>query len=131
VSDDLKSDGTFIGIPHAFEGLLLLTQSHQCSQLIQSPRVAERFNAKDGVQTLAGDEGGENQINEEALIALAAPAGGALGGVVSEGSIATAKVIVVLLEAGEVFGHPDFGSVAQGGGHEESRSDTVEQGSGE
>lgn len=131
MGENLKGDGTLIRIPHAFEGLLLVAQPHQRSQLIEQIRVAERFNPEDLVQSSAGNEGGENQINEEALVALSTPTSRALGGVVGEGSIATAKVVVVLLEAGEVFGHPDLGPVAQGRGDEEPGADTVEKGSGD
>ena len=95
-------------------------RAEQRLELRRQLRVVERLAAaavgrEHGPQLLGRHERGEDQVDEAALVAGAAPVVEPALPVDDEGLIAAAERRVVLGQGGELVAHPELGPVAEGG----------------
>ena len=86
-------------------------------------RATERFAGEDLAQRGPRQEGREDQVDEEALVALAAPRRGTFDAALCEGAIATSKDVVKRGLACELLGDPQFAAVTQVARDHQIRSD--------
>ena len=101
-------------IANAFKGSGSIAGSNENSELLAEIRVLKRLApTKDGSELLRGEVRGENEVDEEALVADAAPVVESALGILMEGSVTRSEDMVVLIEAGEDLGDRYLGAVPE------------------
>src|SRR3954468_17847687 len=104
-----QRDPALADVPHALERLGRRGVAEQPAEPREQVRPVQRLPAtEDGPQLLGRHERGEDQVDECALVALAAPCRRAQGRVDVEGAIATAEHRVVLGKLREPLGDPQL-----------------------
>ena len=118
-----------LGVAHALERLRPGTQLEQGAEPLLVGRVLERLVAgEDGGQRGAVHEGSQDEVDEAALVAPAAPAVEASSRILVEGAVTAAERAVVAVELCEPHRHPQLGARAEVGEHGEARPQcTVDQ----